>query len=60
MNETSTALNPRASTFDNSYAIWCFKTGKLKLEQLGPSLKYGSVMYTDDFKAPSKETPKDF
>jgi hypothetical protein len=52
--------NRAGSTFDNPVVIWCFSTGKLKLEQLGPSLKYGSVTYTDEFNAPSKDTPKDF
>jgi hypothetical protein len=52
--------NKAGSTFDNATATWCFKTGKLKLEQLGPSLKYGIVTYDDDYKAPMKETPKDF
>jgi len=52
--------NRAGSTFENSTATWCFKTGKLKLEQIGPSLKYGLVTYTDDYTAPSKETPRDF
>jgi hypothetical protein len=52
--------NRAGSTFDNSTATWCFKTGKLKLEQIGPSLKYGVVTYTDQYDAPSKGTPKDF
>lgn len=48
------------ATFDNDTATWCFKTGKLKLERLGPSLKYGVVSYNDDVSGPSVETPKDF
>lgn len=52
--------NKAGSTFDNSTATWCFKTGKLKLEQMGPSLKYGVVSYNDEYTSPSKETPKDF
>jgi hypothetical protein len=52
--------NRAGSTFDNDTATWCFKTGKLKLERLGPSLKYGVVAYTDDVSAPSADTPKDF
>lgn len=48
------------TTVDNATATWCFKTGKLKLEAIGPSLKYGVVSYTDDFDAPTKATPVDF
>lgn len=47
-------------TLDNSTATWCFKTGKLKLEEIGPSLKYGLVSYDDDYSAPSKSAPQDF
>ncbi len=48
------------ATYDNTVVTWCFKTGKLKLESLGPSLKYGSATYNDDYQAPAKPTPKDF
>lgn len=58
--ETEKWQNKAGSTFDNAQITWCFKTGKLKLEQLGPSLDYGIVTYDDDYDAPSKETPKDF
>jgi hypothetical protein len=52
--------NKAGSTFENTTVSWCFKTGKLTLERMGPSMKYGVVTYTDDVSGPSKSTPKDF
>lgn len=52
--------NKTGATFDNQVLLWCFKTGKLQLESLGPSLNYGAVNYIDNYKAPSKATPQDF
>lgn len=47
-------------TLDNSTATWCFKTGTLRLEQIGPQRDYGLVAYTDTHKAPTKSAPTDF
>lgn len=58
--ETKRWQSRGGATYDNPTATWCFRTGRLELEQLGPSLDYGSVTYTDDYSAPSRETPRDF
>lgn len=47
-------------TQDNSIAIWCFKTGKLKLEAIGSSLTKMVASYEDENKTPAAKPKVDF
>lgn len=39
---------------------WCFRSGKLKLEQIGGNLSSGRFTYVDDHRPPLKEPKVDF
>lgn len=52
--------NGAGASLDNVVVTWCFKTGKLTLKAIGPSIRYGIVTYYDELTAPRKSAPVDF
>jgi len=56
--ETQPWQSRAGAHYDNAVLTWCFKTGKLELEQLSTSLDYGDLIYTDDVNKPPTAAPK--